>query len=142
MRKLDEKDKEILKILKDNSRIPFTKIAEKIDMSEATVRNRIAKLEEEGIIERYTIDIDPYKMGYNTVTLLGLDVEPEYFLKTMELLKEIEEIRWVAQSTGDHMIMAEIWTKNGRALSELMSNKIGKIEGVKRLCPSILLNKG
>jgi len=39
------------------------------------------------------------------------------------------------------MIMAEIWTKDGQALAELISNRIGKIEGVKRICPAIILEK-
>ncbi|MFP4000866.1 MAG: winged helix-turn-helix transcriptional regulator [Thermoplasmata archaeon] len=138
---MDEKDKKILEILMKDSRTPYTEIAGELDVSEATVRKRIDRLKEEGVIERFTIDIDPIIVGYNTVTLLGLDVEPEYFLKAIEEMSEIEEVKWVAKSTGDHMIMSEIWAEDGDHLSNIMTEKIGKIQGVRDLCPSIILEK-
>ncbi|MFW5946768.1 MAG: winged helix-turn-helix transcriptional regulator [Candidatus Natronoplasma sp.] len=138
---MDEKDKKILEILMKDSRTPYTEIAGELDVSEATVRKRIDRLKEEGVIERFTIDIDPINVGYNTVTLLGLDVEPEYFLKAIEEMSEIEEVKWVAKSTGDHMIMSEIWAEDGDHLSNIMTEKIGKIQGVRDLCPSIILEK-
>jgi len=54
---------------------------------------------------------------------------------------EIKEIRMVCTSAGDHMIMTEIWTNDGRELARLISEKIGKIEGVKKICPAIILEK-
>ncbi len=141
MRNIDEKDKKILEILKNDSRTPYTEIAERLDVSEATVRKRIESLREENIIEKFTIEIDPQSLGYETVTLLGLDVEPKYFLKAVQDMKEIEEVLWVAKSTGDHMIMAEIWAEDGDHLSKIMAEKIGEIEGVRDLCPAIILEK-
>ncbi len=141
MTKIDEKDKKILEMLRKDSRKPYTEIAEELDVSEATVRKRIESLKENNVIERFTVDLDPSNLGYGTVTLLGLDVEPEYFLKAIEHMADIEEVRWVAKSTGDHMIMAEIWAEDGDHLSNIMSKKIGKIEGVRDLCPSIILEK-
>jgi len=141
MPKIDEKDKQILEILKKDSRTPYTEIAEELDVSEATVRKRIDSLKKDDVIDRFTVDIDPKNIGYDTVTLLGLDVEPEYFLKAIEQMSDIEEVKWVAKSTGDHMIMAEIWAEDGDHLSEIMTKKIGKIQGVRDLCPSIILEK-
>jgi len=141
MVKIDEKDKKILEMLRKDSRTPYTEIAEKLDVSEATVRKRIATLKKDGVIERFTIDLDPTSIGYGTVTLLGLDVEPEYFLKAVDDMCDIEEVKWVAKSTGDHMIMAEVWAENGDHLSDIMTKKIGKIKGVRDLCPSIILEK-
>ncbi len=141
MAKIDEKDKKILEILKEDSRTPYTEMAEHLDVSEATVRKRIESLKEDGVIERFTVDLDPTNLGYGTVTLLGLDVEPEYFLKAIDDMSEIEEVKWVAKSTGDHMIMAEIWAEDGDHLSKIMTEKIGKIRGVRDLCPSIILEK-
>jgi len=54
---------------------------------------------------------------------------------------EIREARYVAISTGDHMIMIEIWTRDGKELSRIISEKIGTIEGVRKICPSIILEK-
>ncbi|MEF8874221.1 MAG: Lrp/AsnC family transcriptional regulator [Candidatus Thermoplasmatota archaeon] len=141
MSTIDEKDEKILEILKQDSRTPYTEIASELDLSEATVRKRIEKMKGEGIIERFTIELDPSNLGYHMVTFLGLDVEPEHFLKAVEKLSEIEEVRWVAKSTGDHMIMSEIWAEDNEHLSKIMSEKVGKIKGVRDLCPAIILEK-
>ncbi len=141
MANIDEIDRKLLKILEMNSRTPFTEIANELDMSESTVRSRISRLEEKGVIRRYTTEIDPIKIGYKTITLLGVDTDPEDYLAAIQELKKFKEVKWVAKSTGDHMIMAEVWTKSGEDLQNLLSKKIASVPGVKRLCPAILLEK-
>jgi len=138
---IDHKDRRIIEILQRNARTPNTKIAKMLGISESTVRKRINDLESKGVIKKYTAVVDPSKIGYNTVTILGVDVDPTKFLDVARELAKLPETKYVATSTGDHMIMAEIWTKDGQALAELISNRIGKIEGVKRICPAIILEK-
>ncbi len=55
---MDSKDKEIIKILKEDSRTPYTEIADRLDVSEGTIRNRVEKLEENDVIEKYTIETE------------------------------------------------------------------------------------
>jgi len=138
---IDQKDKRIIEILQKNARIPNTEIAKMLGISESTVRKRISDLESKGVIKKYTVIVDPSKIGYNTVTILGVDVDPTKFLDVAKELAKLPETKYVATSTGDHMIMAEIWTKDGQTLAELISNRIGKIGGVKRICPAIILEK-
>ena len=138
---MDDKDRKIIEALRENSRTPFTEIAQKLGVSESTIRNRVQALENDGVIKKYTILVDPSKMGYNTVSIVGLDVEPSMFLEAAKSMAEIDKVQYVATSTGDHMIMSEIWTRDGRELSVLISEKIGKIKGVHRICPAIILEK-
>ncbi len=138
---LDEIDKKIIEILQKNARTPYTQIAKDVGLSEGAIRKRIEALEKKGIIKRYVAVIDPRKMGYNSITLLGLDAEPTKLLDIANEIANIEEARNVYLTTGDHMIMAEIWAKDGKELSDILANKVGKIEGVKRICPAIILEK-
>ncbi|WP_456473827.1 Lrp/AsnC family transcriptional regulator [Candidatus Pyrohabitans sp.] len=137
----DEKDLKIIDILRKDARTPFTEIARRLHVSEATVRKRVDVLEKMGIIKGYTIVVDPAKMGYGTVALVGINTNPDMFLSVAEKLTEFEEVRFVATSTGDHMIMAEVWTRNGKELSSLISEKIGKLEGITHIRPAIILEK-
>jgi len=136
---MDEIDKKIIEMLQENARMPFTKIAEKVGLSEGAVRKRVETLEKEGVIKKYTTVVEPKKMGYNSITLLGLDAEPTKLLDIAKKISELEEARIVYLTTGDHMIMAEVWARDGEHLSKILADKIGKIEGVKRLCPAIIL---
>ena len=141
MAKIDETDRKILTILRKNARKHFTDIAEQIGVSEATVRNRIKCLERNDVIKKYTVDIDPKELGFNMVAIVGLNVTPENLLDSVNELRDIDEVKWAAKSTGDHMIMAEIWAQNGECLSRVISKKIGNIEGIKDVRPAILLEK-
>ncbi|MDH5494498.1 MAG: Lrp/AsnC family transcriptional regulator [Candidatus Bathyarchaeota archaeon] len=141
MLEVDDLDLKILKLLQEDGRAAFTAIAEKLRLSESTIRKRVQALQKRDIIKRFTAEIDPYKIGIRTVAIVGVDVDPTKLLEAAQKLCEIKKIRSVATSTGDHMLMTEIWTKDGRELARLISEKIGKIDGVKKICPAIILEK-
>jgi len=138
---VDNKDLKIIEILQENSRTPYLEIARKLRVSEATIRKRVKALEEKGVIKNYTVLIDPSKIGYDSTAIIGFDVEPSKLLEVAQKMTELEEVKCVATSSGDHMIMTEIWAKNGKELSQIISKKIGTIRGVKRICPAIVLEK-
>jgi len=131
----------ILEILMKDGRKSYTEIAKILGTSESSVRKRVKRMEEEGIIKRYRVEIEPSKIGYKVVTLTGFDTNPEDFFTVAKKLCEFEEVKKVWTSTGDHMIMTEIWARDGKELSEILFNKLGKIEGVKKICPAIILEE-
>ncbi len=138
---VDEIDMRIIKMLQGDGRLSFAETGRRLKLSESTIRKRVQSLQKRGVIKRFTVEVDPAKVGKNIVAIVGIDVEPTHLLTAAQELSEIREIRSVATSTGDHMIMMEIWTRDGRELTRLFSEKIGKIDGIKRICPSIILEK-
>ena len=98
-------------------------------------------MQRRGVIKKFTIKVDPSKIGMKTIAVVGVDVDPPKLLEVTQKLCDFKEAKWVATSTGDHMIMTEIWTRDGRELTKLISEKIGTIEGVKKVCPAIILEK-
>lgn len=138
---MDQKDEKIIELLKEDSRRPFTEIAEELGVTEATVRKRVESLEKEGVIQKYTVELDPEKLGYQTVAIVGLDVEPKDLLTASRAISNFEEVKFAATSAGDHMIMFEVWAEDNEHLREFISKKIGDIEGVKDVCPAIMLEK-
>jgi len=137
---MDEIDMKILDILIENARTPFVEIAKKLKVSEATIRKRVKSLEKRGIIKKYTIVIDPEKVGYRTIAIVGVDADPTNFLEVARKITELKEARYVATSTGDHMIMAEIWARDTKHLTQIIE-KMGSINGVNKICPAIILEK-
>ncbi|HDD70409.1 Lrp/AsnC family transcriptional regulator [Candidatus Bathyarchaeota archaeon] len=138
---MDKLDMEILQLLEKDASLPYTEIARRLKLNESTVRKRVAALKQKGVIRKFTVAIEPSKIGFNTVAIIGVDVDPPKLLEVAQKLCEIPETRYVATSTGDHMIMTEIWTRDGKELSKIISEKIGTIEGVKKICPAIILEK-
>ncbi len=71
---MDERDRQILDILREDGRAPFTEIADMIGVSEGTVRNRVAKLKEEGVIDHFTVQTDH---GASAVVLVDLSTDED-----------------------------------------------------------------
>lgn len=126
---MDKRDETILDMLSKNARISYSKIANKLEISEAAVRKRVKKLEEEGIIEGYTIKINPEKIGYKSVAHVGIDTNPTHFLKIACRLTEMDTVKCVAITSGGHMIMIDVWAKDSKELNDIL-NSIKKIDGV------------
>lgn len=135
---MDSRDKIIVKMLMENARIPKTHIAKVLGITETAVRKRIAKLEKDNVILGYKAIIN-YKTTGLSASLTGVDVEPERLWSVISELKKIEEVKSIMLTTGDHMIMLEIVAESVDELSEV-HGRIEKLEGVKRICPAIVLD--
>lgn len=101
---MDELDRDIINILTKNSRTPFVRIARDVGISEGTVRKRIRKLMEEGIIKKFTIVTGPIQeiMAFVLVTT-GPQIQIPDVSKRME---ETTNIKEVYEVSGEHDIIA------------------------------------
>ena len=138
---LDEIDTRILELLEEDARRSFTEMAEKLKVSESSIRKRVSALQKEGVIKKFTKKVDHAKLGLNTVAIVGIDVDSDKMLEIAQELCDFKEVKCVATSSGDHMIMLEVWAKNGKELNKLIAGEIGRIEGVRQICPALILEK-
>ncbi|MCS7144700.1 MAG: Lrp/AsnC family transcriptional regulator [Archaeoglobaceae archaeon] len=134
---MDEKDRVILFTLLKNAKTSKSKIAENLEVTETAVRKRIEKLEAQKILVGYRAILNFKKAGL-FFSFTGLDVEPERLWKVMDLLKDMEEVINLYLTSGDHTILAEIISESIEKLNET-HERISRIEGVKRVCPAIVL---
>lgn len=137
---IDQTDKNVLDILMENARTPYLEIAKKLQISESTIRNRINNLEKSGVIKKYSAIIEPSKIGYSCA-IVGIDVRPEKFLQVAKKLTKFNNIKFVATSTGDHMLMIEVWMESASELRDFITSEIEKIDGVTKTCPAIINEK-
>ena len=136
---LDEKDRKILEMLRENARASYSEISRAMGISDVAVIKRIRKLEQLGIIKKYTIIIDPKKLGYNSISITGIDTEPEHIFSVLAFLKEREHVKYLALTSGDHSIMTVIWATDGEELARI-HDEISRLPGVRRVCPAIILD--
>lgn len=133
-------DYKLLMLLRQNARISYSELARIFNVSDTAIRKRIKKLEEKGVIKRYTVEIDPKKIGFDIVALIGIDTKPEYFLSVLDKLKRSKKTMSLYSASGDHMILVECWFRNSSELTSFV-DWIKGLEGVTRICPAIILEK-
>ncbi len=98
---LDEIDEEIIKILQENAKTSYRVIQDKLNISIGTIHNRISKLEENEIIEGYTLKLNNEKLGYKLTFLIRINIDGKH---TQEILDEISlkpEVCSVFHTTGE-----------------------------------------
>ncbi|MHA1688945.1 MAG: Lrp/AsnC family transcriptional regulator [Promethearchaeota archaeon] len=103
MKNLDEKDKKILEMLIEDSRRPYREIAEAVDLSESTVRKRVLRLQEGGVIEKFTIKVcrEEEKCIIAFITVIPKSsAEIKELLRETQVLPQCEEVYFLAGECG------------------------------------------
>jgi Lrp/AsnC family transcriptional regulator for asnA, asnC and gidA len=139
--KLDEVDHQILDMLIENARTPFTDIAKKLLVSAGTIHVRVKKMEEEGVIKGSTLTVDYDKMNYSFIAYVGLFLENSSFTKKIinELYK-IPEVTVAHLTTGKFTIFCKIRAKDTKHAKNVIF-AIDDIHGVIRTETSISLEE-
>ena len=138
---MDGKDHKIIAALQEGARTPLRKISKRVHMSESAIRKRVKRLEHAGVIEGYTAVVNPSKLGYNTMAIVGLDVAPEKHREVIEELTKLKEVRKLVISTNEYTIMSTIWAHDNSELNDIILQKIGRIAGVKKTHTTIILER-
>lgn len=97
MRDLDETDLEIVHLLTEDARRPFSEIAERVDLSPPAVSDRVSRLEELGVIRNFTIHLDRTKVSDRVPILVRLTAEPTAVEAVFEQVQGLEETEHLFQ---------------------------------------------
>jgi Lrp/AsnC family transcriptional regulator for asnA, asnC and gidA len=129
---LDEIDHQILDILIDNTRIPFTDISKRLVISAGTVHVRVKKMEESGIIKGSSLNLDYVKLGYSFIAYVGIFLEKTK--TTSEVLRALNDIPFVTVAhitTGKFNIFCKVRARDTHHAKDIIF-MIDDIVGVSR----------
>ncbi|HHT41970.1 MAG TPA: Lrp/AsnC family transcriptional regulator [Firmicutes bacterium] len=135
---IDEFDREIIRLLQQDGRMPFLTIANQLGLAEGTVRRRVAKLRSEGLLKIVGI-ADPFKVGLQTVAIVGLKVERGRIESIAREVSALTEVRYVALSTGNYDLVIEVVVSNNDELLTFLVDKLSEIPGINNTGTSIVL---
>ena len=122
---LDSLDRQILKLISQDARIPFLEVARACNVSGAAIHQRVAKLTNLGVIKGSQFIIDPEKIGYETCAYVGLYLkDPENFDHVLEELKKIPEVVECHYTTGGFDMFIKIYAVNNHHLLEIIHDKL------------------
>jgi Lrp/AsnC family transcriptional regulator for asnA, asnC and gidA len=137
---MDDVDTAILRSLIKNSRISLSQMSKEIDVPDATISNRLKKLEND-VIKRYTVILDWQKIGLDITTIIIIQTESEKHQSVKEELSKLEEVSEVYSVSGEYDILIKVWVRNIEELNKLMNNKIRSVDGVEDLTEMIVMER-
>ena len=126
---MDEIDRGIMKRLKKNARTTFVDIGKAMDISDATVYNRVKRLMEIGVITRFTIEVDRAALGRRTRGFILISVAPGSVKDVSTQICEIKKVQEVYEVHGSEDLIVKVEAENLRKLRPVIL-KIRKVLGV------------
>ena len=136
--KVDAIDRAIVDLLIQDGRISSTDIARKIGgISERAVRYRLDRMIREGII-RVSAIANPKALGLPVIADVFIEVEPGRILEVARKIAKLDQVSYVACSTGDRDLSVQIVARDNEALYNLVTGTIGKVPGVRRTTTLLL----
>jgi Lrp/AsnC family transcriptional regulator for asnA, asnC and gidA len=135
---MDNIDLEIIKSLQIDGRTPFTEIAKKMDVSEGTVRNRVARLVESKIIQIVGL-VDPYQLGYDAPALIGISVQPTMLESAASQIAKFPEVSYLIMVSGEFDLIVEVMCRNRDELATFLSQRLRTVPGIIRTQTSMIL---
>jgi len=140
---LDEVDLMILEALQEDARQTYTEIGKHLDMAHSTVYDRIKRMEQQGIIKKYTTLIDSEKSGIKQISaIMTIYTDPKESEKVAQKLAELPQILEVYTSLSEELlIMAKVVAENQENLHTLIANEVAPLPGVLRVRTSIITKK-
>ena len=128
--KPDNIDLKILSELSNNSSISVPHLSKKINVNSSVVYSRIKRLVKRKLIERFTIEINSKELGYAVKSLTGINMDSKKRDNIIEELFKINEVREISEVTGRFDILVTMYSRNLEDMHQLVSEQIGKIQGI------------
>ncbi|MFB6304410.1 MAG: Lrp/AsnC family transcriptional regulator [Haloferacaceae archaeon] len=115
---MDDLDRRILAILRRDARTPYTEIAEEVGTSEGTVRNRVERMLDEGVIERFTVATRTGNVKAMIEVSVAVDVDTT---RVSERMAEWEEVDFVWQVSGEEDVVLVVDAVDTGAVNDLIT---------------------
>ncbi|HZX20727.1 MAG TPA: Lrp/AsnC family transcriptional regulator [archaeon] len=147
MFKLDEKDREIINEMIRNSRQTVGQLSRKIGLPPTTIHNRIKKMEKNGLILNYTVNLDYKKLGRPILAYIGIGVNYNVEGKKVSQkdvaiqIKKLDGVREVTILAGGMDIIVKALAVDVEDLNNLVTEKLRNIDGVDKTQTMIALQQ-
>ncbi len=128
--KVDNLDLQILSELSNDASISVPRLSKKINVNSSVIYSRIKRLVKRKLIERFTIVVNDAELGYDVKALTGINMDSKKRDHIIEELFKIDGVREIAEVTGRFDILVTMYSKSLEQMHKMVSEKIGRIEGI------------
>jgi Lrp/AsnC family transcriptional regulator, regulator for asnA, asnC and gidA len=117
---LDEADRTIIELLQADGRMPFTRIAAEVGLTEGAIRQRVQRLTDAGVMQIVAVT-DPLSLGVRRVAMVGVRVTGDVE-QTAAALVELPEVEYLIATSGRYDVMLEMIVDDDEHLMRFLSS--------------------
>lgn len=140
-RVLDETDRRLVAILRDDARLSVSELAQRANVSRANAYQRLARLTEDKVIRRFTVDVDHRAMGHTISALILMDVDQHAWRKVEALVSKLPGVEYVALTTGVFDVVALVRAPDMETLRDLVLERLQSMPEVRSTQTSFVLEE-
>ncbi|MBQ3102769.1 MAG: Lrp/AsnC family transcriptional regulator [Oscillospiraceae bacterium] len=126
---LDQTDMQLLQLLMEDSKTPYAELGRQLNLSRAAITKRVNALIEKGVIERFTVYINPRRVKRDITTLFELTTMPAHTQQIMDELSKQSEIGEIYM-TGDLTLFAFAYFADNTKLNEFLMRVLSRLPGL------------
>lgn len=137
----DKVDQQILELLIENSRTSLIEISEKVGLSRVAVKNRIDALEKNGVIEQYTVILNPEKVGRNVSVFFDIQVKPSCLNDVADVLIAEDAVTDVYLMTGASKLHVHAVLEMNQDLEHFVLEKLYPLPGIEHISSDLIVSR-
>ena len=135
---LDETDRQLLALLREDARQPIAKLAKELGISRGQLYSRLTRMEQNGIVAGYTVRLGPAFTTGRMRAHMMIKTLPRARRDVEQALAKLRQVQAIHAISGEYDVIAMLETEDNAQLNELIDD-IGLLEGVERTTTSVIL---
>lgn len=141
---MDDIDRALLQFLQTNARVTSAELARRVDLSPPGLQKRIRRLEDSGVISRYTAILDREQIGYDMLCFVQVNLQRhevdvvENFKRVVQTMPEVLECHHV---TGEYDYLLKVIVRNRKHLEQFILQTLTPVKGMDKIRTSLALSE-
>ncbi|MCC6605532.1 MAG: Lrp/AsnC family transcriptional regulator, partial [Anaerolineae bacterium] len=128
-----------LSVLQQDGRRSFTEIGKKLGVSEGTIRKRVMRLVDDGVIRIIGL-VDPHLVGFDAPAMIQVSVSPPHLEEAAQAIAQFPEVSYLLMVSGEFDLIVEVRCRNREHLASFIRDQLQKVTGVQRTVSSLVLH--
>ena len=140
-RVLDDIDRRIVDVLRADARLSVSELATRANVSRANAYQRLGRLTAEGVIRRFTVDVDHRALGHTITALILMDIDQHAWRAVENEVMELPGVEYVALTTGTFDVVVLVRAPDMETLRDVVLERLQSMPAVRSTQTSFVLEE-
>jgi DNA-binding Lrp family transcriptional regulator len=137
----DETDRRLIGVLRDDARLSVTELATRANVSRANAYQRLDRMRRDGVIRRFTVEVDHRALGHTITALILMDIDQHAWRKVEATVSELPGVEYVALTTGAFDVVALVRAQDMETLRDVVLERLQSMPEVRSTQTSFVLEE-